>query len=105
MATKKLTVFNPLGADIIKAFEEVDPKNKTFYGNKTQRAACDFLISEYGFEEVLKRISVLPRTNKVNYFPKIYSPNDLKESWVKLQDSVHRKRAEAATKHTPNYVL
>jgi hypothetical protein len=86
--------FNPLGSEIIKAFEEVDPKNKTYYGNTTQRGACDYLLETYGLEEVLKRISVLPKTNKIPYFPKINSPNDLKEKWVKLQDAVEAKRAE-----------
>lgn len=90
----RLSKFDPLGAEIIKAFEEVDPKNKTYYNNTTQRGACDFLLKEYGLEEVLKRITVLPKTNKVPFFPKINSPNDLKEKWVKLQDAVDAKRAE-----------
>jgi DNA-binding transcriptional regulator YhcF (GntR family) len=86
--------FNPLGAEILHAFEGVDPKNKTYYGNTTQRSACDYLLETYGLEEVLKRITVLPKTNRVPFFPKINSPNDLKEKWVKLQDAVEAKRAE-----------
>lgn len=83
-----------LSSEVIKAFEVVDPKNKTYYANKTQRAASEFLIKEYGFEEVLKRVSVLPRTNKIKYFPTITSPYELKEKWVKLQDEVQKKRQE-----------
>lgn len=92
--------FNPQGAEIVKAMEAVDPKNKTYYKNTTQRGACDFLLSEYGIEDVLKRISVLSKTNKIPHFPVITSPNDLKEKWVKLQDAVDRKRSEVATKTT-----
>lgn len=92
--------FNPLGSEIIKAFEEVDPKNKRYYNNTTQRGACDFLLAEYGLEEVLKRISILPRTNKISFFPTINSPNELMEKWVKLQDAVDRKRAESKAKST-----
>lgn len=88
---------NPLGAELLKAFEEVDSKNKTYYGNTTQRKACDFLLQEYGLEEVLKRITVLPQTNKIPYFPAINTPHDLKEKWVKLQDAVDKKRNEAKT--------
>ena len=95
--------FDSLGAEVVKAFEVVDPKNKTYYNNTTQRKACDYLLETYGLEEVLKRISVLPRTNKVPYFPKINSPNDLKEKWVKLQDAVDSKRTEINTKK--NYIL
>ena len=76
--------FSPKGAEILKAFEEIDVKNKTYYANKTQRAAADFLILEYGFEKTMKLIEQLPKTNKLDYFPTVYSPNDLKEKWGKL---------------------
>lgn len=94
---KKSPEFNALGADVIKAFESVDPKNATYYGNKTQRAACDHLLEVYGLDEILKRVSVLSRTNKVPFFPRINSPHDLKEKWVKLDDAVAAKRAEKIT--------
>lgn len=103
VAEPKTSKFNQLGSEIIKAFEIVDPKNKTYYNNTTQRSACDYLLKEYGLEEVLKRITVLPKTNKVPFFPKINSPNDLKEKWVKLQDAVDTKRAEINSKK--NYIL
>lgn len=93
----KKTKHNPLGGEILKAFEEIDPKNKTYYGNTTQRKACDFLLEEYGLEEVLKRITVLSKTNKIPYFPTINTPYDLKEKWVKLNDAVDKKRRESKT--------
>ena len=96
--TKKETQFNPLGADVIKLFENVDPKNKTYYQNKTQRGACDFLLQEYGLSEIEKRISVLKKTNTLAYFPRITCPNDLKEKWVKLNDAVVSKRSEQESK-------
>jgi len=77
--------FSIEGADVIKAFEMVDPKNKTYYGNKTQRLAADFIINEYGLENVLKVINdVLPKSNNEDYCPRITSPYDLKEKWQKL---------------------
>lgn len=95
---KKLASQNDaLVRDLIKAFEEVDPKNKSYYGNTTQRDAAHFLIEEYGFEEVKKRISVLPRTNKLPYFPSITTPFQLKEKWVQLQHRVEQKRSEQLT--------
>lgn len=89
--------YNPLGGEILKAFEEVDSKNKTYYANITQRKACDFLLEEYGLEEVLKRISILTKTNKIPYFPAINTPHELKEKWIKLNDSVDKKRMDAKT--------
>ena len=76
------------GAEIIKAFEKIDPKNKSYYANKTQREACEFLLKEYGMEEILKRIKAIPETNKLEYFPRIFTPYDLKEKWGKLNTAV-----------------
>lgn len=90
--------YTPLGAEVIRAFEVVDPKNKGYYANTTQRAACDFLIAEYGLQEVLKRVTVLPRTNKVPYFPSITTPAQLKDKWVQLQDKVEQKKGELKAK-------
>lgn len=90
--------FTTLGAEVVKAFEVVDPKNKHYYNNPPQREAADFLVSEYGLEDVLKRISVLPRTNKMPYFPAITTPVQLRDKWVQLQDAVERKRGEIKNK-------
>jgi hypothetical protein len=98
-ARKKAT-YNPLGVEIIRAFEAVDPKNKLYYQNTTQRAACDFLLEEYGLEEVLKRIIVLPKTNKARHFPTITTPCQLRDKWVSLQDAVERKRSEFISKQS-----
>lgn len=92
---KKEFKHTTLGADVLKAFETVDAKNKNYYGNKTQRAACDFLVKEYGLEEVIKRVNVLTKTNKVPFFPSITTPVQLRDKWVQLQDAVDRKRGEA----------
>lgn len=84
--------FNPLGGEIIKALTEIDPKNKTYYSNKTQRSACDFLLEEYGLEAVLSRIKLLPQLNKMPYFPSIHTAYDLKEKWMKLEEAVGREQ-------------
>lgn len=95
---KKIPEYTQLGAEVIKAFEEIDPKNKTYYANRTQRAAADFLIAEHGLDKVLKVIQLLNQTNGVAYFPTISSPNDLKEKWVKLESALARKKTEPLTR-------
>lgn len=84
--------FSQESADIIKLFEIVDVKNKTYYSNKTQRGASDFLIDEYGFDKVSKVIGLLPQTNQLDYFPRITSPNELKEKWTKLATALQSKK-------------
>lgn len=85
-------------AEVIKLFETVDKKNKTYYGNTTQRSACEFLLGEYGFEQVRERIAILPRSNVTPYMPRIYNPYDLKEKWKKLEDAVQSKKIEIMSK-------
>lgn len=79
-------------SNIIKLFETVDPKNKTYYSNKTQRSACEFMINEYGFENIEKVIKLLPMTNQQDYFPRITSPFELKEKWTKLAVALQSKQ-------------
>jgi hypothetical protein len=86
--------FSQEGAEIIKLFEEVDAKNKTYYNNKTERASADFLIQEYGKEFVEKVIILLPKTNQIPYMPSITKPSELKEKWNKLKDSLAKKQIE-----------
>jgi len=89
-----MSTYNPLGSEVIKAMESIDPKNKKYYGNKTQRAACDFLIEEYGLQEVTTRILAVEKTNGMPYFPTITTPVQLRDKWVQLENAVNRKRTE-----------
>lgn len=90
--------FDVLGAEIIKAFIEIDPKNKNYYKNTTQRKACNFLLQEYGLDEVLRRIKLLPQLNKLPYFPTVYTPYELQEKWKKLEEAVEREQVKLKAK-------
>lgn len=94
---KKSPVFNPLGAEILDSFSKlIDAKNKNFYGNKTQRLACDFLIETYGFDEVMALIPKLVETNKVSVW-QITSPWDMQEKITKVFNDIKRKQVETLT--------
>lgn len=77
---------------LLDLFSIVDPKNKTYYGNKTQRNCLDFMIGEYGLDNVEKVIGLLPQTNQLDYFPRITSPYELKEKWTKLATALQSKK-------------
>jgi hypothetical protein len=83
---KEKVVYTQEGAEILKAFEEIDPKNKRYYANKTQRGACDFLIKEYGKDRVLWVVKHLPVINKQQYVKKTYTPYQLQENWQSIKD-------------------
>jgi len=86
---KKGTIGEPISQeipDLIKLFEEVNPTCKTYYGNTTQRKACQFLFETYGFEKVARVIKeVLPKTNGKEFFPTITTPVQLKDKWSQLE--------------------
>lgn len=106
-ATTKVKKFSQLGAEIIKEFEYINPACKTMYANKTQRTACDGLIDEYGFDEVKKRIAVLPLTNKrPRYeFPHVNTPHQLFLNWTKLNDGAEQKSNEFQDKNNKYPVI
>lgn len=84
--------FSQLGADVIKQFETIDPKNKKYYNNTTQREASDFLIEEYSFEMVSKIILFLPKTNVMEYMPTITTPVQLRDKWIQLESALLREK-------------
>ena len=84
---------------IIKEMESLDPKNKRFYGNTTQREACKFLLEEYGFDLVVQVIHAIPSLKaKIAYMPSVTTPVELRDKWVKIKDAVGRERAKAKDK-------
>ena len=89
--------FNPLGAEVIFELINIDPKNKTYYNNKTQRAACDFLIEEYGLQEVKNRILLISKTNGLPFFPTVTTAVQLRDKWVQLEKALERHKREAGS--------
>ena len=77
---------------IIKEMEGIDPKNKTYYNNITQRKASDFLIKEYGLDKVIQMIQTIPKLKTLPYMPSVTTPCELRDKWHKIIDAVNRER-------------
>ena len=90
------------GATIIKKMESVDAKNKTYYANKTQRNACDFLLTEYGLDKVLKIIDYILVSRGKRYFPSITSPYELQQKWTKVGEAYLREKHDENNKPLMN---
>lgn len=83
------------GAEVVRAFEAINPAAKLFYANTTQRKACDDLIDEYGLERVLSVVSeTLPKTNAREYLPTIVTPLQLFEKWAALEAGIHKLKGK-----------
>jgi len=81
-------------AMVIKLFEKLDPKNRTYYGNKTQRAKAKFLLEEHGIDKIEKLIDVYLKFKGDRFLPSISSPYEMVEKWSKLADFFQRKQSE-----------
>lgn len=82
-------------AEVIKTLEAIDKKNKLYYGNKTQRAACDFLLTEYGLTAIKDAVNFYQQAKgKVEYLPVISSPVQLRDKWTALEAVIQRKIAK-----------
>ena len=85
--------------EMIKLFESINPNCKTYYGNTTQRNACEFLIEEYGFERVKNVVqNVLPKTNEIEFISTITTPVQLKEKWVRLEVGIKKHKSKLQNK-------
>jgi predicted transcriptional regulator len=99
---KKTIKYNPLGSQVIKAFEVINPSCSRFYGNTTQRKACDELLKAHGLKNVMTVVEkILPKTNlKPRYeFPYIDTPHQLFTNWGKLATAFRSKKELSETKH------
>jgi hypothetical protein len=87
--------------ELIKTFESINPSCSKYYGNKTQRKACENLISNYGFNRVKKVIEVtLPKTNTLPFFPSITTPVQLQEKWSSLESAIRKYQSKQHTEET-----
>ena len=79
----------------------MNPSCSKYYGNKTQRKACENLIELYGFNRVKKVIEVtLPKTNTLPFFPSITTPVQLQEKWSSLESAIRKYQSKQHTEET-----
>lgn len=83
---------------IINSFKEVNTAYVKWFGNKTQRGACERLLEQHNFEQILKVIELLSRTNNMPYMPKITTPLQLEDKWASLEAQLKSKKAETLSK-------
>jgi len=93
-------------SEVIKEMIKLDPKNKLSYGNPFQRKSADFLIQEYGFEEVKKMIDlILVARVKVPYLPSVTSCSELKDKWQKIINMADSEKMKGELTKTKSRAL
>lgn len=80
---------------LISSFEKLNPASKKFYGNTTQRKACEYLIETYGIEQCIKVVEqTLPKTNGLRFFPTITTPVQLQDKYTTLESAIRKYQQE-----------
>jgi DNA-binding transcriptional regulator YhcF (GntR family) len=69
---------------LIDLFEPVNPAFNTWYANKTQRAACKWLLSNFDPPDLYAKIAALPKINAMPYAPITTTPNELQRNLSKI---------------------
>lgn len=99
---KKMTKENSKGTPLhdsivllIEEFSKLNPACNRMYGNKTQRLACEDLITTYGEDRITRIIrDTLPKTNKIKFFPTITTPLQLRDKFITLESAIIRYKQE-----------
>jgi len=79
---------------VIDAFKEVNPAFNSWYGNKSQRAAAKWLVATYGVEEAVRKISYLPKINKLKYAPITTTPCQLRDNLAKIESFLAQHKSK-----------
>lgn len=83
---------DPRGAEVIKMFEIVNPSIEKYYGNKTQRSACDRLLKKWTLEQIKAVVSILPELNASRYAKgKSITPLQLEENLGYIKAFIDQK--------------
>lgn len=85
-------------SEIIKLFEPININAKRWYGNTPQRKAVSDLIEEIGFDRLKQIVTILPKTNKINYIATITTPHQLLNRFSDLEAQLTKLKLEK-TKH------
>jgi hypothetical protein len=67
---------------LLKEFEEINPTIN--YGNKTQRKACEELISKFGYEKVVSTLNYYKSIRSDKFSPVITTPYELQQKMGQL---------------------
>lgn len=98
-------ILNRQVGEIIKQFESINPACKRYYGNKTQRKACESLIDTIGYDRTIAVVrDTLPMSNKVAYMPSITTPLQLLERYATLESAINKAKNKTESK-TKNFIL
>lgn len=81
--------------EVIKLFEEVNPSISKYYGNTTQRKACERLLKKWSVEQIKAVVAILPELNATPYAKgKSITPHQLEENLGFIKAFIDQKKTK-----------
>ena len=79
--------------EVIKMFEVVNPSFEKFYGNTTQRSACERLLKKWSIPQIKTIVNLLPEFNAKEYQKgKSITPLQLEDNLAYIKTFIDSKR-------------
>lgn len=96
--SKELRINNTLHNNIISLINKwkvINPLYKTWFGNKTQRKACEFLLTDKDIDQnillfITDNLDTISKSSK--YCPDIHTPQKLLLNWSKLLSHIQKNQ-------------
>ena len=80
-------------SEVIKMFEIVNPSYEKFYGNKTQRSACQRLLKKWSIPQIRVIVNLLPEFNAKEFQKgKSITPLQMEDNLAYIKTFIDNKR-------------
>jgi hypothetical protein len=81
--------------EVMKLFEEVNPSISKYYGNTTQRKACERLLKKWTIPQIKAVVDILPELNATPYAKgKSITPHQLEENLGFIKSFIDQKNTK-----------
>jgi hypothetical protein len=77
--------------ELIDLFKPVNPTAYQLFSNKTERAALQRMLKQFGWPHLEERIRLLPQTNAERYAPTMTTPYQLERDMGRLEAFLKRQ--------------
>lgn len=79
--------------EFITLFREVNPSYESLFSNRTQRSASERILKTHGIDAMRKTLSIIEKTNEMQYAPVITTPLELEKLGGKLKAFIAKEKS------------
>jgi hypothetical protein len=80
--------------ELMDKFKTVNPSYQKLFGKPPQRAAMERMLAQHGRDKMEWVLNILPKTNRIKYYPIITTPLELEDNFGKLIANLHKDNSK-----------